>query len=61
MENQKNERLIVYDDEGDRSAADSSGGSSTRNNYMAQYEAAQAKQRGMNEYEAPAKPANRTK
>lgn len=45
MENQKNERIMVFEDESDskkgRNGTNESTASSQRNNFMAQYEAAQ--------------------
>ena len=62
MENQKNERSLVFDeDEEQQDRAEGSSGNSTRNNFMAQYEAAQKNRGGINEFEAPPKPGTRNK
>jgi hypothetical protein len=40
MENQKNERQLIFDEDDDQDRNEGSSGGSTRNNFMAHYEAA---------------------
>ena len=62
MENQKNERMLVYADEESEDSNPNSKSQANRNgnNYMAQYEAAHQR-RSVQEYDQPPNPTQRPK